>query len=419
MQGYKSELSIFQKPLLDSGVIDEQYVQYRPLGQITRNGVIQFSIINNTSRYIDLAKTTIETQLKIVRKDGSPLGEKDSPGIINNVFHSLWAQVDLYLQQKLVSSSGQNYGFKSYLDVLLNTGADEEAKGDSILFKRDTPATFDNNHDSEVGANAGNVYRKLFFSTNNTVHLIGKPLIDFLKCGKLLLDKVNMDIKMTPCRDEFILMANKPDFKVEIVDVAVKVCFKTVTPGLIMAHEKLLNTTPALYPYKRQDVRIYTMAAGSHSFTVDNIWGDDIPRNVLVTLIGSTAYSGHIQKNPYGFYDKHLSYLALLINNESRPDCPLLMDFDRKDYAAAYYTLNNRKHQIKFSDYAAGYTIYDLTLRAGVDDENFVLKPGKGHTRLELKFKRPLTESTVILLYATFDSCISICKNRTISSHEY
>ena len=247
---------------------------------------------------------------------------------------------------------------------------------------------------------------------------MGNLALDFFSCPRLLLDGVDIDIKLYPQRDEFILLANKDDYALEIVDVSFKACLKSINTGILAAHAQTLKTSPALYPYRRADMKIFTISAGSQNFVQDNIWGDNVPRSVLITLTGSAAYGGHIRRNPFGFYDKHLSYICLTANNEASP-APLHLDFDSKNYAPAYYTLRNRKHQISYSAYAAGYTIYELETKAGNGEQDYALKPTKGNTRLEMRFNIALAESTVVIIYALYDQIISIDGSRVVSSHAY
>ncbi len=74
--GYTSELSIFKPSLVDTGVQKVRWIPYKPVTQMERG--IEFVINNNSSAYIDLARTSLNLQVQILKEDGTaipPLGD--------------------------------------------------------------------------------------------------------------------------------------------------------------------------------------------------------------------------------------------------------------------------------------------------------------------------------------------------------
>lgn len=66
-------------------------------------------------------------------------GEKIS--VVNNLLHSLWSQVDFFLQGKPLSgSSGATYGYKAYFNTLLRFS--DESKNTQLrsqMYFKDDP----------------------------------------------------------------------------------------------------------------------------------------------------------------------------------------------------------------------------------------------------------------------------------------
>lgn len=74
--GYAQELSLFQPSLIDTGVQKTRWIQHKPVTQMERN--LEFVITNNSSAYIDLARTTLQLQVQLLKQDGSVIPEVPS-----------------------------------------------------------------------------------------------------------------------------------------------------------------------------------------------------------------------------------------------------------------------------------------------------------------------------------------------------
>ena len=72
---------------------------------------------------------------KIVNENGDALESADIVTPVNLWLQSLWNQVDVFFQQKLVSSSGTNYAYKALIDVLLNYGHDAAPLNQGLIFR--------------------------------------------------------------------------------------------------------------------------------------------------------------------------------------------------------------------------------------------------------------------------------------------
>ena len=143
----QKNLSLFQLPTTDLGVERVQWVEYRPASQ--SDEVIEFAISGAGHQYIDLQNTKLFIKAKILKPDGSNLPSllKDQDGDVtvqnmnpegfvdpvNLWLHSLFSQVDLLMQQKVVDSCSL-YPYKSYLETLIYPY--EPWRGESeIIFK--------------------------------------------------------------------------------------------------------------------------------------------------------------------------------------------------------------------------------------------------------------------------------------------
>ena len=111
-----SGLNLFTLPPTQTAVENVYYDEHRSTSQLSGTGTISFPIAaNNSLEYIDLRKTRIYVKARIKHIDGSRLKPTEFVGPVNNFLHSMFSQVDITLQNKLVSSSTSHYNYKSYL----------------------------------------------------------------------------------------------------------------------------------------------------------------------------------------------------------------------------------------------------------------------------------------------------------------
>ena len=125
---YSSKLDLFQKPFVEQAVKDIYYVDFSPKTSYKKGSIVEFNIEPTSPDYIDLSKCRLKVKARILTESGSPIGEPNNVAFVNLSLHSLFRQVDLMLQDKLISSdTGINYPYKTLLDVLLhhNKGSKE------------------------------------------------------------------------------------------------------------------------------------------------------------------------------------------------------------------------------------------------------------------------------------------------------
>ena len=83
--------------------------------------------------YLDLANTMLHVQAKVTRADGADLDMADPVGPVNNLLHSLFSQVDVYLKGTLVTPSTNTYAYRAYIETLLSNRCQGHATDESAL----------------------------------------------------------------------------------------------------------------------------------------------------------------------------------------------------------------------------------------------------------------------------------------------
>jgi hypothetical protein len=249
----------------------------------------------------------------------------------------------------------------------------------------------------------------------------GPIYLDLAQQERALINGVSISIKFWPSSNPFRLMTSeeKPDFKVKIQEATLKICQLTVNPQIMLAHEKALSHSPAIYPFLRSDIKTFTMAEGIRSYRIDNLFNGDIPIRLVVGLVAGEAYSGSYTKNPYNFANYQMDSLGFYIDGNPSPHKPFTLKFDETQegqgsFASAYLSLFGEKegqnfgNDIQIRDYPRGYALY----RFDLGEEHHIVK--KGNTRLELSFSTKLPHVVTVIVYAHFPALMRIDKSRKI-----
>ena len=412
MAGYSGKLAIFQKKPNNDGELLETYIDYKSQGQLQNDSTLHFHVANNGSTYIDLSKSRLAMKVKIARKDGVAMKAEDLVSTANMPLHAMWRRMEFYLRDKLVSGSDTMYPYKAYIDYITSTSEQEQkTSGGAMLFYKDTPVFFDIIPDTDVrGAkNEGFKDRYYSFMKGRTVELIDTPKLDFFNSDKLVINGVPMDLKLFPSSSEFVLLSKKNDYELKLLECSFRVCHVQVNPDIVLAHAEVMNEgVVAEYPFAHSDLKSYTIPPGLSTFSVDNMWLDRVPRNLILAFVDSDRYNGKIDQNPFRLDHNSTQQIAMYVNGTPVPNRPIEANFAERIYTDAYLRLDEKKQNLSKFEYEHGYTLFNMKIRA-----NDTIG-ARGYTRMEIKFGKPLPAAVVLLMYATFDKKLTISKVRGV-----
>ena len=328
----KSEVDLFRVPPTQQSLERGRWIDYAPLSSVKNpNSAITF-LIAGTDEYIDLSKTILTVTGKITKKDGtSKLDGNDQSSVapVNNFLHSLFRQVDVYLNGKQVTPAMGTYAYRSYIETLLNYDVSaKQSQFSSALYYKDTPGQMDkagalassktlnyktpSADPAAAGTNAsdklyvpesGNVgfaKRHQFIKNGNRFVLSGPIFSDIFMTDRLLLNMMDLKVVLNRSGDAFSLMdLNDPAIepKVQLTDVVLKVRKVRVDQSVSDGVERMLKQTPALYPIRRVECKILTIPANLPNVRQDNIFSGIIPNSFVVGLVQVDASTGEYDKN--------------------------------------------------------------------------------------------------------------------------
>ena len=105
-------LDLFSIPPTQTTVEDDQFVEFQPLSSLSPSAPIEFAISRGGTEYLDFSNTYLHVRAKVTKADRSDLDAGADVAPINYWFHSLFSQVDVSLNDTLISPSENTYTSK-------------------------------------------------------------------------------------------------------------------------------------------------------------------------------------------------------------------------------------------------------------------------------------------------------------------
>ena len=433
MDVVQNSLSIFVPPPIDNSIQREYWVEFNPIATLSDSGTIEFNIPGTSVDYINLSKTKLHIKYYITNEKGDPIrderdingqptADSDQVGPVNFPLHSIFRQIDLSFNQKIVSPDiGVNYPYKAIMDILL-TSNDEmvTSQGYAALFLKDQAGEMDSN--TYIGSNTAFTERARLTKDGGTASIEGCLYVDFGKDQiRSILNGVSVNLKFFQSSNEFRLMRfGDENYKLKITSAVLKVCFVSLHPGVIVAHNDALKISPALYPFWRSDIKSFSVAGGSHTFMTDNIFHGQVPSKIIIGMVSNSAYSGDYEKNPFNFMNMGVNYLEINVDGQPVPSRPFRPNFDEKDYVSSYLSLLdsdlNSKSGIIINptDYPDGYALYLFDIQSFLTG-SVMSKSPRGRVRLSVRFSKALGETINIIVYAKFPEIMTVDQARNVN----
>ena len=432
------------------------------------NSAITF-LIAGTDEYIDLSKTILTVTGKITKKDGtSKLDGNDQSNVapVNNFLHSLFRQVDVYLNGKQVTPAMGTYAYRSYIETLLNYDVSaKQSQFSSALYYKDTAgqmdkagalASLNSFNYQKPGGGAGNpgieasdklyvpesgnqgfAKRHQFIKNGNRFVLSGPIFSDIFMTDRLLLNMMDLKVVLNRSGDTFSLMdLNDPAIepKVQLTDVVLKVRKVRVDQSDSDGVERMLKQTPALYPIRRVECKILTIPANLPNVRQDNIFSGIIPNSFVVGLVHVDASTGEYGKNPYNFQHFGVTSVSLTANGQEIPFKLLTLKYPENpdgkidpakdtelDFDEAYNTLfsgtgkiySNAGLDITREDYPGGYALYAFDLTPDMcKSADYFNTVQRGSLTLSLTFETSHKHAIGMVCYGDFENVIRIDSER-------
>lgn len=418
----QSATDLFCVPPTQTTVEEGQFVEYHPLATLAPGAPIEFAISGATTDYIDLNNTYLHLRAKITNPGGGNIAADVDVAPTNYWLHSQFSQVDVTLNDTLVTSSENTYPYRAYIEATLNFGRDAK-KGHltSACYYRDSSNHFET---TQGDNNAGLKVRRDLAANSREIDMMGRLHVDMMHQERYLINGVDVKIRLIPSKSEFNLLAHDPQvgYKTVITHASMFVRKVKLNPAVALAHEKALEKGTAKYPLKRVVQKTFAIPAGNLGAVQDNLFLSQTPTKLVIGLLHSEAFNGRYNRNPFNFQTFNTNYLCLHLDGKQVPGKALTPDFNRRLFARVYHNLllgtgvanKDAGNYIEYRDFNLGYAmfVFDLTPSL-LDGDQFELIRG-GALRIELKLERALAHPIHVLVYGELDGMIEIDRSRQV-----
>ncbi|XP_070168316.1 uncharacterized protein F54H12.2-like [Polyergus mexicanus] len=389
----KSELDLFSLPPTQTSIESSQWIHYKPVTSLSDDSPIEFAIPGHGEEYLDLTHTMLSLRVR-VETPGDPTGHTAATsatatiGPVNHLLHSMFNQIDVYFNQKLVSPPNNAYAYRAYIEALLNYSSPAKTSHlTSCLWDADTPGQMDELMESK-SPNSALVRRACYIHGGRALDLVGHLHCDVFNQDKFLINGVEVRLRLVRSKDSFCLMdSNGSSSKIHILDASL----------LWRCGESL-----------------------------DNVILGQLPKRIIVGFVNNKAFNGDRKLNPFNFKNYGINFFSLYVDGMQIPSRPLQPVFSPEEplYVEAYQTLFtgtgihflNEGNSISRDDYSKGYTLFafDLTPDLSANYAGHWNLVRHGSLRLEVRFEKALTETVNCIIYAEFDNVIEIDSSRQV-----
>ena len=472
----KSEIDLFSVPPTQQSLERGRWIDYAPLSSVENTDSPINFLVTGTDEYIDLSKTILTVTGKILKNDDTVLAGSNQANVapVNNFLHSLFKQVDVYLNGKQVTPAMGTYAYRAYIETLLNYDVSaKESQFSSALYYKDTathmnepgslPSSKTIDNVTDVDGAVANVKpvltkekvkipvpgtgnqdfakRSKFIRNSKQFVLSGPIFADIFMSDRLLLNMMDLRVVLNRSNNTFCLMdltdKDTPTVnpKVELNHVELKIRKVKLDQAVSDGIERMLKQTPALYPIRRVECKILTVPSNLPSTRQDNIFSGIIPKTFVVGFVTAKAASGSYGQNPYNFAHFGVTSLSLTANGEEIPFKQLTLKYpkdpdgkidttagedDDLDFDEAYNTLfsgtgkiySNAGLDIDRDDYPGGFALYAFDLTPDMcKSSQYFNTVQRGSLSLALTFKSQ-SDPLALVCYGDFENVIRIDAER-------
>ncbi len=393
---------------------------------------MEFVVSGSGDEFVDLPNSYLHLRVKITKPDGTNIvtnttsgttvtdGADASVGPVNAWMHAIFSQVDVSLNETLVSPSTNTYPYRAYLETLLSYGKDAKSSWLSAeLWHDDEAGKMDGND------NDGLTKRRKFVENSKEADLYGKIHSDLFNVDRLIPSGVNISIKLVRSKDAFALMSNASNasYRIVITHAAFYVRKVKLSSPAQMLLMKGLEKDTFKYPLRRIVCKYFSVPAGNMIGQQSKVFQGQLPNRVVLGCVENGAFNGAYAKNPFNFKHFGANFVALKVNGQQVPATPLQPNFTNKKYARCYASLftatgmhgDDAGNRIHYEDYGKGFTLYAFDLTPDHNCDGGHTSPIKmGDVDVELHFTTTLANTINVVVYGEFDNVLEIDRNRSI-----
>lgn len=430
-----SDLDLTSVPPVQSAIVGDYVVTTGPKSTLDGDGPIEFELMGSGDDWTDLGECYLNLKFSIRNWDGSKLAYYTATGDegaqiacqpINNILHSMFKQVDLFVNDALVTTSNDTYPYRAYLTNLTSYG--NEAKDTWLSVLEGWYTDENGEYDAAINKAARRKAKELF-KDGRSANLRGRLHVDLAFQGRLLPNNVTARFVLTRSRQEFFMMSfanNQKPFKIKVESATMDVRRVKLAPSEQLRLERVLSSTEgALYPVNHVVTKSFTLTSGVSTVDLDSVFTGQLPTKIIMGMCLNSAYYGAYNHNPYRFFHFDLSYAALNVEGKQLPYQGLRPDVEVGRVTDVYFSLMKNcglypfdwSNGIGLEEYEGGSFLFgfDLTPDDGADGVAYWTPRRYGTVKCSLRFRSALAHTVTLIVFGQFDNVVRVDGNRAVT----
>lgn len=237
---------------------------------------------------------------------------------VNNVVHSLFQKVRLYINNCEITTSADDYGYKAYISNLLTYSINPKVTHLTTQgWYGDDSSTFD---DANELKNTGFKERAQLFRKENDLdkdfreegaNFFGRLFHDLIACQTGLPPGTSAKIKLDLSDPSFLLICPVSDterYKIKILNIALYVPVAQLSLPVYQELNSLMTTKAQKsisIHYRRIEIRPISLPNGKEVYYTNALFSNpDLPCRMIVCFVQTKAKVGSYHLNPYNFQRK-------------------------------------------------------------------------------------------------------------------
>jgi len=442
-------LNLFTIPPTDLSVYSKRYVQINPF--TTGINPVTFQI-DPQEDYIDFTQSYFEFEVGFKKANGGNLVAAENAFPVNNLSHSMIKQMNVRLNQTLISEQSDTYSYKAYIETLLHH---DRQDGETVLTPEgwqnyvDVPPLYTANNldnatpDAAWTALPENQKTSITKARGERAKYVGgkknimrfKPHSELFNLNKLIITGIQIDLQIYFNNPEFYWNSvggiatrlAEADIKVRLV-----LCQFRINPDVYRELAVKMESSKAVsYPTVRSEIRTYSFANDRRQYEINNPWQGRGPNLVVMALVDTRAFNGDYTRDPFCFQKMSLSNVKQLFRGEEYPYETLEIKHDGNDLDnRGYYRFlqateclrKDRGNMLTEKDWGhnKNCTLFCFNNAANGDLFSSVLNPKQlGEIRYILNFGANPAANFTVILFAEFENLLEIDKNKAVTYDVY
>jgi hypothetical protein len=454
------DIAFFQRQEYITAIDSIKEVRHNPrLGLPLPQQTVEFIIPKSPIDFIDFKHSDLYCKVCVVKKDRSNFviarreetkrnartGEEEKVPVddftseetefaipINLLLHTMWKSCDVVVQHNTVSTCGNFYPYKAFMDTIIEMSEDEKNLLYTEGYVHDDGNVYNYHPFGGVrgerfsAINTGQRTRYEWSRDGAVLEMKGPLRTDIWTQEHLILNNVDITVKLEPSSEAFRLCYHPSSMKCELEFLELQLILRRVRLNnkVLDGINAGLKKMPAQYPHRKTDFRVYQIPKGSFSRDLDDIWQNQVPSKVIAAFVDAESFNGVPHKNPLCFEHCDITSIGLFKDYEPATHQPFEMNFKQGIFIEPLLTLWRitckgkvcKNIGVSKENFKNGYTFFCFNVDPSVPyDMSFWGPIKKGNMKMSIKFgESGTTKPMNLLLYAIFPGTVQLDSTRTV-----